>query len=322
MNAEELIERFKKSLNAPSTKDEKFKVVLICIGISTTFWFFNALNQDNYTTQIAYPVEWSYDQEQYQQVGALPSRIPLEVTGGGWDLMTRSFGFNMDAISIALNAPDESKYMLTSRLRSDLSRNLDPVTINYVIQDSLKYDIQKIVSRQIGLTLDYSGISIDSDYRLSSEFRLNPDSITVEGPMNIINSMPSSLPVIADVSDLDEDFSSDISLPTLPDLVSANVNETNLSFEVMRYITITERHHIELINAPNDGWIAFPPELIVDYALGESEFDATDSTRIKLVVDFNQLEKSDSTVLVEIIKGRALIEEVRLSADTVKLVRQ
>lgn len=212
--------------------------------------------------------------------------------------------------------------MLTSRLRSDLSRNLDPVTINYVIQDSLKYDIQKIVSRQIGLTLDYSGISIDSDYRLSSEFRLNPDSITVEGPMNIINSMPSSLPVIADVSDLDEDFSSDISLPTLPDLVSANVNETNLSFEVMRYITITERHHIELINAPNDGWIAFPPELIVDYALGESEFDATDSTRIKLVVDFNQLEKSDSTVLVEIIKGRALIEEVRLSADTVKLVRQ
>lgn len=321
MNAEELIERFRKSLNAPSSKDEKYKVVLICIVISTTFWFFNALNQDDYTTQINYPVSWTYDGQGYQVVGELPERIPVEVAGGGWDLMTRSFGFNMTPIQISLSSPDESKYILTSQLRGELSRNLDPVTINYIIADSLNYDIQRITERTIALRLDDSGISVDSDYRISSEYSLSPDSIKVSGPISIVSQMPSVLPVLADINNVDEDYEGDVDLPALPRLVSSEVDKTTLRFELMRYINITERHNIELVNLPDTSWKAEIPEVLVQYVIGEAEFDATDSTRIRIVADFQQMSPQDSTVQLEVIEGRSLIENLTLSIQEVKIIK-
>lgn len=321
MNAEELIERFRKSLNAPSTKDEKYKVVLICLVISTTFWFFNALNQDDYTTQINYPVSWAYNDDVYQLVGELPDRIPVEVTGGGWDLMTRSFGFNMEPIEISLSSPDESKYILTSQLRGELSRNLDPVTVNFIIADSLNYDIQRIISKTIFLALDDSGISVDSDYRISSEFSLFPDSVTVSGPESIVRQMPSTVSVIADINNVDEDFEGEVDLPTLPNLVSSETDRTVLRFEVMRYINITERHRVELVNAPDTLWQPNISEVVVDYVIGEAEFDATDSTRISVVADFEQMNKQDSVVQLEVIVGRSLIENLTLSTQEVKIIK-
>ncbi len=321
MNAEELIERLRKSFHAPSTKDEKFKVVLVCIVISTTFWFFNALNQENYTTQISYPIQWSFDGDRYLVVGELPERIPVEVNGGGWDLMTRSFGFNMSPIDIVLASPQESKYILTSQLRGDLSRNLDPVTINYVIRDSLKYDIQERVTRRLALQFDPSNITFDSDYKLNSDYRLRPDSIEVEGPKSIIESLPEYIDLSADINEVDGDFDDNIDLPALAEYVEPSVNQVNLSFEVIRFISISEQHDVELLNLPDTSWRPVNGQILVDYVIGETEFDATDSTRIRLVADFERMDSNDSTITVEVITGRSMIERIQLSSETIKMIK-
>lgn len=322
MNAEELIERLKKSFNAPSKKDERIKVVLICIVISTTFWFFNALNQDNYTSQIDYPIEWNYDDSQYMAIADMPASVPLEVTGGGWDLMTRFFGFNMSPLSIALEEPANSVYLLTSQLRAELSRNLDPVSINFLIQDSLKYDIQPIVKRRLKLIFDPKEVQFDSDYRLNSPYRLSPDSITVEGPESIIDQMPEVWSIGSKIERIDADFINEIDLPNLPKFVTTELEQVTLSFEVMQYLTITENREVQLINFPDTSWRAFPEEIRVDYEIGESAFDAADSSRIELVADYKQWNAQDSTVLLEVIQRQRLIENVQLSSQSVKIVKQ
>lgn len=321
MNAEELIERFKKSFNAPSTKDERLKVVLICIVISTTFWFFNALNQDNYTSQISYPLAWEYDETLYMPVGELPERVGIEVTGGGWDLMTRSFGFNMGPVNISLNDPSAAKYLLSSQLRAELSRNLDPVTINFLIEDSLKFDIQPIISRKIALSFDDSALRFDSDYRLNSSYQLNPDSIEVSGPESLVTLMPEVLSVLGEFDDIDEDVSESLAIPELPALIETTLSSISLSFEVMHYINISERHNVELINFPDSTWQTSTPAIVIDYQIGESQFDATDSSRVKLVADFKQWNEQDSTVQIEVIQGRELIEDIRLSTERIKVYK-
>lgn len=321
MNAEELIERLKKSFNAPSTKDEKFKVVLVCIVISTTFWFFNALNQDNYTTQINYPIEWSFNEERFQIVGELPDRIPVEVNGGGWDLMTRSFSFNMPPIEIVLASPQDSKYILTSQLRGDLSRNLDPVTVNYIIRDSLKYDIQERVSRKLALQFDPSNVIFDSDYKINSEYRLSPDSIQVKGPKSVVEELPSVIKLNPELNEIDGDFDDMVDLPTISEYVLPSISQVNLSFEVIRYISISEPHTVELVNLPDTSWRTENSTILVDYFIGETEFDASDSTRIKLVADFDRMNGQDSTIRIEVITGRSMIERLRLSSESIKMIR-
>lgn len=322
MNAEELIERLKKSFSAPSKKDERIKVVLMCIVISTTFWFFNALNQDNYTSQIDYPITWDYDASRFIAVTEMPKSIPIEVNGGGWDLMTRSFGFNMNPMNIALNEPDNSTYMLTSQLRAELSRNLDPVGINFLIQDSLKYDIQPRVERRLLLMFDPTGVQLDADYRLSGSFRLNPDSITVEGPERIVHELPADLMIKASIEGVDGDFKGEISLPALPEFVQAKREKVTLSFEVMQYLKMTESKTVQLVNFPDDTWQTNPEVVQVEYELGEAVFDATDTSRISVIADYNRWNPQDSTLLLEVIQRESLIENITLSSPTVKVIKK
>ncbi len=322
MNAEELIERLKKSFSAPSKKDEKIKVVLICIVISTTFWFFNALNQDDYTSQISYPVEWIYDQENYIAVGDLPSRVALEVNGGGWDLMTRFFGFNMNPVAIELEEPSASKYVLTSQLRGDLSRSLDPVSVNFLIQDSLNYNIQPKVARKLKLVFNDAELDFDSDYKLNGEYQLTPDSLEVVGPQSLVYQLPNAIEVSAEVSDIDGDRSLEIDAPELPDMISASVENLRLSFEVMRFIPINERKLVELVNLPDTTWVALPSEISIDYKIGESQFDVTDSSRIRIVADYNRMNRQDSSITLEVIQGRDLIQNIQLSSESIKLIKR
>lgn len=322
MNAEELIERLKKSFSAPSKKDEKIKVVLICIVISTTFWFFNALNQDDYTSQISYPVEWIYDQENYIAVGDLPSRVALEVNGGGWDLMTRFFGFNMNPVAIELEEPSASKYVLTSQLRGDLSRSLDPVSVNFLIQDSLNYNIQPKVARKLKLVFNDAELDFDSDYKLNGEYQLTPDSLEVVGPQSLVYQLPNAIEVSAEVSDIDGDRSLEIDAPELPDMISASVENLRLSFEVMRFIPINERKLVELVNLPDTTWVAVPLEISIDYKIGESQFDVTDSSRIRIVADYNRMNRQDSFITLEVIQGRDLIQNIQLSSESIKLIKR
>lgn len=322
MNAEELIERLKKSFSAPSKKDEKIKVVLICIVISTTFWFFNALNQDDYTSQISYPVEWIYDQENYIAVGDLPSRVALEVNGGGWDLMTRFFGFNMNPVAIELEEPSASKYVLTSQLRGDLSRSLDPVSVNFLIQDSLNYNIQPKVARKLKLVFNDAELDFDSDYKLNGEYQLTPDSLEVVGPQSLVDQLPNAIEVAAEVSDIDGDRSLEIDAPELPDMISASVENLRLSFEVMRFIPINERKLVELVNLPDTTWVAVPSEISIDYKIGESQFDVTDSSRIRIVADYNRMNRQDSSITLEVIQGRDLIQNIQLSSESIKLIKR
>lgn len=322
MNAEELIERLKKSFSAPSKKDEKIKVVLICIVISTTFWFFNALNQDDYTSQISYPVEWIYDQENYIAVGDLPSRVALEVNGGGWDLMTRFFGFNMNPVAIELEEPSASKYVLTSQLRGDLSRSLDPVSVNFLIQDSLNYNIQPKVARKLKLVFNDAELDFDSDYKLNGEYQLTPDSLEVVGPQSLVYQLPNAIEVSAEVSGIDGDRSLEIDAPELPDMISASVENLRLSFEVMRFIPINERKLVELVNLPDTTWVAVPSEISIDYKIGESQFDVTDSCRIRIVADYNRMNRQDSSITLEVIQGRDLIQNIQLSSESIKLIKR
>jgi len=62
----------------PETKQSKggisprqvsnIKVVVLCVAAATTFWILNALNKEDYTTIVDYPIEFEFDQEQFMAV--------------------------------------------------------------------------------------------------------------------------------------------------------------------------------------------------------------------------------------------------------------
>ena len=317
-SAEDIIERLKKSFYTPSRKDEKLKVVVICIVISTTFWFFSALNKEDYITQVNYPIELVYDQERYVAISDLPTRIPLEVTGGGWDLMTRSFGFNMSPIRIRLDEPDASRYLLTSSLRGQLTPRIDPVAINFVLLDSLTFNIQRKVSRTFQLELDLASVDLDDGYRISSPVTLNPDTVVWTGPEELINAMPGILFINAGLQNVDRDVSTDVELPDLPDFFSATVESTQLDFNVVRMLNIEVRLEVELANFPDTLWTVNPPSVVVNYSVPETAFDIADTANLRLTADYRLMSPLDSSIQLSYATANNVLEDVQLSTTTVK----
>jgi len=83
------------------------KVVVLCIVAATTFWVLNALNKDNYSTIVDYPIQWKFDEENYVAVKALPKNIQIQITGNGWDLLRKYFNISSTPYSIQLDSPAE-----------------------------------------------------------------------------------------------------------------------------------------------------------------------------------------------------------------------
>lgn len=320
-SAEDIIEKLKNSFNTPSRKDEKFKAVVVCILISTTFWFFSALNKTDYTTQIEYPVEFIFDESQYMPTSDLPEKVRIEVTGGGWDLMTRSFGFGMEAVQINLADPSSSKYQLTSTLRGDLSTNMTDINLNFIFKDTLFYNIQKRVTRIIPIVFDSISIILEEGFQLTSLIQIDPQFIEVEGPENFVNAISNPFIIYPDDNAIDEDVNERFEIPSLSSsLISTDISEVRAIFSVTEFFNYDEEINISLINN-TDSLITIEPSSIRAYYKKSEDNSsiASDSLEIEIVADFNTINPADSMITIQIIRQAASIKGLRLETDKVKV---
>ncbi|MEP0713361.1 MAG: YbbR-like domain-containing protein, partial [Algoriphagus sp.] len=151
----------KKSPKRISAKKlSNLKVVVLCIAAATTFWILNALNKDDYTTVVNFPVEISYDQSEFVAVTSLPKSLEVEISGNGWDLLRKYFNFNNTPYPIELSNPARTNYILTADLKRSLGEFLSPTQLVSVLRDTLKFDINKIKTNKVKPTLDSTSYSM------------------------------------------------------------------------------------------------------------------------------------------------------------------
>lgn len=301
-SAEEIFEKVKSSFNAPSRKDEKVKVVVFCVLISTTFWFFSALNKSDYTTQVDYPIEFIYDDEVYVATKPLPRRLRIDVTGGGWDLMTRSFGFGMTPLRIRLENPSQANFQLTSPLRGQLSPLLEGLGLNFILADTLYYDIEPIVTRRLPIAFDSISVILEDNHRITSPIRIEPDSITLTGPESYVNIFPRTFIIYPEDDEVGEDVDEMVPVPDLGSpLVAADFTEVRTQFLVEEFMMYDENVFVSFMNVPDSLWRLEQDLVNVTYLKSERYTNiAFDTLSLALEVDFEKMNLADSTMPVDI----------------------
>lgn len=321
ISAEEIIDKLKGSFNAPRTKDEKLKVVVFCVIISTTFWFFSALNKSDYVTQINYPIEFQYNAEAFIATGPLPDEIRLEVSGGGWDLMTRSFGFGMEPILINLEDPSQSTFKLASSLRGEITPKLDPVLVNFILSDSILYTIERKITRTIPLAFNTNRMQLASDYRLVSSITVNPATITFIGPESMINALPEPYMIPPSEDAIDESISESFDIP-LPesDLIVTEISEADVQFEVDEFVPHQRTIEVLKLNF-SDSTLSLSPGVVdVSYTIKRSEEVRADSLDIMLIADYLAFDARDSTIKVAIAVKATHIRDLELLETKVRVI--
>ena len=299
-----------------------WKVVLLSLLGATTFWFFNELNKE-YTTRLIYPLKFNFERDSVVVVRPMPTSIKVDVTGGGWNLLRRTFIlFNPTPLTIDLDNPTLIRFYSRATLLPLVRDQLSELRVNYLMTDTIYFHIEEKLSRKLPVSIDSANIDLREDYRIVSSMSFSPDSIVLTGPKSFIDSLNG--PFILPISEraIDEDYDEDVEI-LLPaeEITLSEPEEINVSFAVERFDRITVPVPFDVLNFPEDS-TAIPgiEQIEVSFTVPRSERREYEASDFGITVDFNLLNEGDSSIFPIMIYSPEETIEIDMVPDTVKVL--
>jgi hypothetical protein len=298
-------------------------VVVLCVAAATTFWVLNALNKDNYSTIVDYPVQWEYDQKNYIPVKPLPESIQIQISGNGWDLLRKYFNISGTAYPILLQSPAEKKYLLSADLKRSLGEFITPTQLENVLGDTIHYQIDRIVTKTLRPVLDSLSYSFDKNISLEGKVNFIPDQLEITGPSSVLEAFEGNYPVALNASKINTDFSGKVKLTvdeSLTQLVQLKQKEIQVSFSVLSYLEGNKRLKIKKVNFPSNVKIS-NEELIpvLSYLIEEGDLPQLKDLQFEAVLDYRKRNRTDSTLQIEVNPNPKFLKEVKISPPQIKL---
>jgi hypothetical protein len=304
-------------------KLSNIKVVVLCVAAATTFWVLNALNKDNYSTIVDYPVQWEYDQKNYIPVKPLPKSIQIQISGNGWDLLRKYFNISGTAYPILLQSPAEKKYLLSADLKRSLGEFITPTQLENVLGDTIHYQIDRIVTKTLRPVLDSLSYSFDKNIALEGEVNFIPDQLEITGPSSVLEAFEGNYPVALNASKINSNFTGKVPLTVddaLAQLIQIKQKEIQVSFSVRSYLEGNKRLKIKKINFPSN--VKLPNEELIpvlSYLIEESDLPQLKNLQFEAVLDYRKRNRTDSTLQIEVSPNPRFLKEVRISPPQIKL---
>lgn len=301
-----------------SNKKESWRVVILCLAAGTTFWFLNALNK-NYTTKINHPIFFVFDREETVVMEELPEKIEIDVSGQGWNLLRKTFWFNVQPINIPLNNPTQIDFIVGSSLVPFISEQVPELNLNYVVTDSIFIHIDRKVGKEMAVDIDSAAIQLQDGIRITSPISLNPDSVLFEGPSVIIDTLPAKVFVKLPESIIDEDFNEPLEID-YPEVDHLNYipEQVNVSFETGSYVQENMIVPVSLINFPADSsFLLSNQQVLLRYRVSTEDAGKLTTGDFKVIVNFKNLV--DSTLSPLVIKYPDYIDNLTVTPSILEV---
>jgi YbbR domain-containing protein len=277
---------------------KNWKAIVLCILAATIFWFLNSFNE-NYTTNINFPLKFDFDTKNYIPVDPLPDQLLVNVTGAGWDLFRRSAGLRVPPLIIPLDRPSGVKKIVGSTLPALFSGQLQGLQINFVVNDTVYLNIEPRGRRWLTLSIDSVEKYIREDYGIIGKCSITPDSVLVEGPISMVTTLPEPYNINLDDRNIDEDFDDEIDV-ALPHghLIRCNPSRVNVRFDVEEFVQVTDSVRLRLIHLPSSA----RPEMQISMLpltirIQRSEQSKVLWDSVRAVVDLGGFKKGNIKVL-------------------------
>ncbi|EIM78784.1 hypothetical protein A3SI_01971 [Nitritalea halalkaliphila LW7] len=299
------------------------KVAVLCLIAAATFWVLNALNKDNYTTVVDYPILFLYNQEEFMPVKKLPSSIKIEVNGNGWDLFRKYFQVNQTPFIIELSDPSARNFILTSEIRRNLSESISPTSLVSAVQDSIHFQIDRITKARVKIELDQGENFLAKNYRLDGQISISLRLIEVRGPTSILEQLNGTLLIRISEDKIARDYNRIMPL-LIPEpyreFLTLLDESVQIRFQVYEMLEGTKRLNLELANFPANAFLVQEPRYVMlSYKVDERRLEDLNSTALEAVVNYNARDRSDSTVQVELNPKINFLEDIQLEPAQLRI---
>lgn len=302
-------------------KKANWRIILLSIVTATIFWFFNALNKD-YTARINYPVEYQFSRDSLVAVNDLPDELPVNVTGGGWQLLKKTISLNVHPVRIKLDNPAQTAYLTGSSLLPVFSEQLSGLNVNYVAIDTVYLQIQKIFKRTLAVKVDSAAIDMKKNYAIVSDVIIEPDSIQFSGPVSMIKNLSDPFIVKLTDKNVDSNYDEELSMDLFSSsLIKKTPELIHVMFDVDEYLRQSSPLKIETVNFPYDSSIYLNNGTVdASYLIQKGRRKDIEQFVFMVIADRNNINPEDSTITLEVINTPPYIKDLTLEKQKVKVI--
>lgn len=316
-------EQKNSSWRISSKKLSNLKVVVLCILAATTFWILNALNKDNYNTIVDYPIQWEFDRENFVPVKPLPESVQIQISGNGWDLLRKYFNLNEPPFSILLAEPSSRSFILTSELKRPLGEFITPTQLEGLLEDTIHFQIDKIVTQSLTPVLDTTGYSLAKNIEIDGEVSFLPKKITLKGPSSILEAFDGKFPVQLNESKIDSRFSKKVALSlnkNLEELIQLEQLEIEVNFEIIKYLEGNKRLKVKKVNFPRS--VSLENEELtpmMTYLVDEKKVGELKDMEFEAILNYSTRNREDSTITLSISPKPTFLKDLKIDPPLIKL---
>lgn len=302
-------------------KKSNWKVILLCFSTAATFWFFNALNKE-YTTRIDYPVKLVFNRDSLVALKEPPEEIPINVTGGGWQLLKSTISVNVDPVIIKPENPVQTHFLTANNLLPIFSSQLNDFNINYIAIDTIVFKIDPYEDRRLYIKLDSSSIQLADNYYITTELLVEPDSVNFRGPLSLVNQLPDVFMVSLSDKNIHNGYDEELSLDLFSSsLIKKSPEVIHIVFGVEEFIKQTSTLNIEQVNFPYDSTVYIGMNSIeVSFKIQKSFVKKMEKEDFMIIADLNNMHAADSTITLEMIESPDYVNDITFQENRVKVI--
>jgi hypothetical protein len=299
-------------------------VVVLCVVTATTFWLLNALNKDNYTTIVNQPIALEFDTNEYVAVKALPKQVKIQINGNGWDLLKKHLKISQDPLEILLEDPSRQPYLVTEDISREMSEHVSNTELVEIVQDTLFFSIDKIVSKKIEIVPDTLPNTLAENYHFASPISIDPELVSVTGPISIIEQLEGKLLVQLGEADIKNHYSK---------LLPLELNEYNkqyltleeetvqVSFQVVAFLEKALVLDLKKLYFPGNVTIDSDIEQVsLTFLIDERRQDDISSLNLAAYLNYNNRNREDSSISVSLNVNHSFIRDISFSPDSFDLI--
>ena len=298
--------------------NRNWRAVVLSVFAAMVFWFFNALNKE-YTTNLNFPIVFDYNEKNYVSVEPLPEEISLNVTGVGWNLFRRSIGVNIPSLMIPLERPSEVRKIVGSTLPSFIADQLAEMKINFVLTDTLFVNIEPKAGRWISLRVDSVDRFLEPEYGIQSDVLIDPDSIFIEGPINMVTSIREPHFISLQDTRITRDFDEEVEVTFESEIIKRDPPTVHITFDVDKLVEVTDTIRLELANIPKTSQdIQAINKIACTFRMGEEKAATFSADSIRAIVDLSGLTKGKHKLVPRVAGLPDFISAVRIDSVSIQ----
>ncbi len=290
--------------------------MILSIGIAFFFWMLVKMSHQYRTIQTI-PIQYNIPLGKSFLVTP-PQQINVTFYGKGWDLLANFFYTSKNFLLINLSESPEQN-ISRGELKDKIKRLTPSLQVEDLDQNGLAVVLEDLTLKKVPVVLHHQ-LAFEVPFQLKDSLLIQPDSVLIEGPSSLIDSVYEWHTVVLAKNDIKANFRAAVALiPSSNPQLKLEAKAIFVDAVVEQFTKKSIFLPVQVKNAPDSLKRIYPEKVKLSCVVGLSRYQDLSSEDFELSVDLSNVAPNtgNNTAAISVTKQPAYVQGINFSPKSV-----